>query len=231
MPPITSAVVVGSHDAASAPAARLARALRRGGMEVVAVPRPDPEEVAKGCVAAAAHGALHAVVHAHIPAAAAAPVPLVEVDDAGWAAVVDASVLATLTTLQAARRHLDPGGTVLVVAPAVGLVGAAGYVALGAAGEAQRALAKSAARAWGPAGISVNVVAVEAADLGSTREPAVALQARARRSSGVSPNFDDLDAADRPDDLVDAAMVLLSAAARRITGVTLVADGGGTMLP
>jgi NAD(P)-dependent dehydrogenase (short-subunit alcohol dehydrogenase family) len=165
MSPTTSAVVVGGHDADWSPAARLARALRCGGVEVVAVPRPDPDEVAEGCAAAAAHSPLRAVVHAHVPAGAAVPAPLVEVDDAAWAAVVDASVLATLTTLQAARRHLAPGSTVLVVAPAVGLVGAAGHVALCAAAEAQRALAKSAARAWGPDGISVNVVAVEPAVL------------------------------------------------------------------
>jgi 3-oxoacyl-[acyl-carrier protein] reductase len=205
-----SAVVVGGRATARSPAARVVDELRLRRIEVESVSRPDQDEVAAGCADAARRAPLRAVVHAHVPAGLTVPTPLVDLDDSAWTRIVDESVLATLTTLQAARRHMDRGGTVLVVVPAVGLVGEVGHVALAAAGEAQRALAKSAARAWRSAGISVNVVATEPVELAPPGDAAV------------------LD----PDDgLADAAMLLLSANARRTTGVTLVADGGTTMLP
>jgi NAD(P)-dependent dehydrogenase (short-subunit alcohol dehydrogenase family) len=217
-----SAVVVGGRDTPRSPAARLAEALRRRHVAVEDVREPDPDELAAGCARAAQHAPLRAFVHAHVPASVVVPTPLVELDDSGWTRVVDESVLAMLTTLQAARRCAEPGATVLVVVPAVGLVGTAGYVASAAAGEAQRGLAKSAARAWRSAGISVNVLAAEPADLAPSDEVSV-------RGNTLSPRgMRDDDGHDR---LVDAAMVLLSPDGASTTGVTLVADGGATMLP
>lgn len=226
--PTWSAVVVGGQDTPRCPAVRVARALRLRQVEVEAVGRPDEDEVAAGCAAAARRAPLRAVVHAHLPSGVTGPTALVDLDDSGWARIVDESVLATLTTLQAARRSLDHGGTVLIVVPAVGLVGAVGHVAMAAAGEAQRALAKSAARAWRSAGISVNVVAVDPAELAPQGQMATVEPTPSGQLAGTAPPANGTGGVDG---LADAALLLLSADAARTTGVTLVADGGATMLP
>jgi 3-oxoacyl-[acyl-carrier protein] reductase len=84
-------------------------------------------------------------------------------------------------------------------------------VPLATASEAQRMLAKSAARRWGGDGITVNVVT---ARVGGGGDAARTVPAR------------------DPGDGVAAAVVwLASAAAAAITGATIGADGGGVMAP
>src|SRR5260370_31879217 len=66
-----------------------------------------------------------------------------------------------LTILQASLGVMQGiGGRIVFVTPTVSMSGAAGLVPYTTAVEGQRLLAKSAARQWGPDGITVNCVAV-----------------------------------------------------------------------
>lgn len=214
---MTSVVVVGTD---SGPGLRVTRGLAgRGIASELVGPAGDRQAIAAACGAAA--GSLAAVVHADVVAESLRPRPLAEVDDHQWRAWVDGPVRATLATLQVASAHLRDGGTIVVVVPAVALVGQPGLVPLCTAGEAQRLLAKSAARRWGEAGLRVNVVAADLAALGA--DPGVA--------GGVATRGPALRPDPGGDDLVDAVALLLRPDATRLTGTTLVADGGDLMAP
>lgn len=199
-------------------------------VSVVAGATSGPGAVEPACAAAAsaastgASGPLAAVVHAHVPLPLLEPRPLVDVPDGEWDALADAPVRSLLRTLQAARRHMGPGGRIVVVVPTVALVGEAGLVALATAGEAQRVLAKSAARSWGAAGITVNCVAAGPAAL---RGPQAAGDAAAGGSLAAAA----LPPTEGGDDLVDVVALLLEPAAARLTGATVAADGGVVMAP
>jgi len=125
--------------------------------------------------------------------------------------------------VQAAHAHLrGRAGRLVVVCPSVALEGAAGLVPLAAGAEAQRLLAKSAARRWGPDGITVNTVAVPVTAL----DPTLAV--------GASDAARTAPALDGDDPLATAAATvvwLASHDAGGVTGATIGADGGALMLP
>lgn len=206
---MTSVAVVGAEGGLGA---RVARGLAYRGFTATLVDRAGLAAVA---------GPLAAVVHAEVDPAALRPRPLVEIDEGEWAALADVPVRATLATLRAARARLGEDGRIVVVVPSVGLTGHPGLVPLCAAGEAQRLLAKSAARAWGEIGLTVNVVGADLAALGAA--PAESAAATTR-----GPALPEDDGAD---DLVDAIALLLHPHAARLTGATLVADAGDLMAP
>jgi 3-oxoacyl-[acyl-carrier protein] reductase len=207
---------------------RIATGLAGRGFDVsvVATSATGADAVESACARAAATGSLTAVVHAQVPAAALEPRPLVDVPDGEWDALADEPVRALLRTLQAARRHLPAGGRIVVVVPTVALTGEAGLVGLATAGEAQRVLAKSAARSWGAARITVNAVAASPAALAGAPPAGGANLDRAALPPPV-PGGD----GDGEDDVVAAVALLLEPAAARLTGATLAADGGVVMPP
>jgi NAD(P)-dependent dehydrogenase (short-subunit alcohol dehydrogenase family) len=218
-----AAVVVGGDGGVGK---RVAAGLAGRGIDVsVVAGSAGSGAVEAACAQAALAGSLTAVVHAHVPPAALEPRPLTDVPDDEWQALADEPVRSLLRTLQAARRHLGSGGRIVVVVPTIALTGDAGLVALATAGEAQRVLAKSAARSWGGAGITVNAVA---ADRG-----ALLGAAPAGDGPGVGGNLDAaaLPPAEGEDDVVATVALLLEPAAARLTGATLAADGGVVMAP
>jgi len=196
------AVVVGAADAG--PASGLVDALVSAG--AAASMRP----------AGQSFDDLHpdVVVFAHVVAAALVPTPVVELDPLAWEERCEAPIRAALTTAQAAYTHLrHRDGRLIFVCPAVALEGADGLVPLATAAEAQRMLAKSAARRWGREGITVNVVTVP-----------VGGGADAARTAGAV----------HPAGGLAAAVVWLASAgagAGAITGATIGADGGAVMAP
>ena len=99
--------------------------------------------------------------------------------------------------------------------------GAEQLVPYTAAVEGRRLLAKSAARQWGPDGITVNCLAVapELVPIG-VDSMAVSLAVPALGGPG-----------DPESDLGPVAIHLLSDAGHFVTGVTLCADGGVWMAP
>jgi NAD(P)-dependent dehydrogenase (short-subunit alcohol dehydrogenase family) len=215
---IGSVVVVGAEDGLGG---RVARGLSARGFRVELASSPgDRGAIGTSFKAATAAGPIVAAVHAHVPPDALQPRPLVEIADDEWDDLADAPVRATLVTLQLARGHLQAGGRMVVVVPAVALVGQDGLVPLCTAGEAQRVLAKSAARRWGADGLTVNIVAADLADLGDLAAGGTTDSATTRGPALPTGSGDDL---------VDAISLLLEPAAARITGATLCADAGDLM--
>jgi 3-oxoacyl-[acyl-carrier protein] reductase len=94
-------------------------------------------------------------------------------------------------------------------------------VAAATAAEGQRALVKSAARQWGAAGITSNVVAFAA----TAAAPNLFETDTDRTTPALPPVDDPLS------DVADAVVVLAGPHAARLTGVTLVANRGGLMVP
>jgi 3-oxoacyl-[acyl-carrier protein] reductase len=163
-------------------------------------------------------GGLDVVVHAVVPEEAVDVRAVADVDDGRWAAVWERSMQSLLWVLQAAHAPLAAsGGTVVVVVPTVGMSGAPGLVPLAAVAEGVRVLAKSAARQWGPDGITVNCVAVSPVMAGVAADAlgSMALSAPALGAVDIAP----------------VLSFLTGEAARSLTGATLSVDGGVWMAP
>ena len=113
------------------------------------------------------------------------------------------------------------GGRIVFVTPTVSMSGAPGLAPYAAALEGQRLLAKSAARQWGPDGITVNCLAPapEHVPIGVASSD-VSLAPPALGGPG-----------DAETDLGPAVVFLASDDAHFVTGVTLCADGGVWMAP
>jgi NAD(P)-dependent dehydrogenase (short-subunit alcohol dehydrogenase family) len=167
------------------------------------------------------HGRLDALVHASFEAEGLHPKPFVEQDPTQVAQVWERSVWSTIASLQFAHSELaGRGGAVVVVTSTIGDVGGEGFGPWSAAIGAQRALVRSAARQWGEDAISVTAVA-----------PDVTLVAGAeheRPSSLAGPAF---GIHTGPDDLGGVIVLLLTDAARSLTGQTVTVDGGSWMAP
>ncbi len=110
--------------------------------------------------AAEALGRIDALVHAHVEPAAVVSQVLVETSEPDWDTRCELGLRRTLFCFQAAFAHMQAaGGRIVLVAPTASMIGTAGLVPWSASIEAQRALAKSAAKQWGPLGITVNCIA------------------------------------------------------------------------
>lgn len=214
--------------------AGLVGGLRAAGGTVVTLPdaalASRADAAAAFATVVAEHGPLRAVVHAAVDPVAYERVPFHEVDDARFDAVWEQTLRRFLFTLQGAHPHLvaagadgtdGAGASVVVVAPVIGMAGAAELAPYAAALEGLRVLAKGTARQWGPQGIRVNVVApapeqvpvgIASADL--------ALSPPALGRPG-----------DPATDLAPVVAWLCSDAAHFVTGETIGLDGGVWMAP
>jgi 3-oxoacyl-[acyl-carrier protein] reductase len=183
---------------------------------------PATDEAADAIAALESIAGVMAVVHVCGDDAGLATAPLGSTDAAAWEAGCERVVWRALCTLQAAHARWSDrgGGRVVVVTSTSGVSGAAGAAPLVAAVEGTRAMAKSAARQWGAAGISVNCVAVP-------------LELLARGHAGLTsflpPAAISLD--DPIDDVARAIEFLGGPDAHGISGATLLVDGGAVMAP
>ena len=167
-------------------------------------------------------GTVDVVLHSYMPTAAYDTVPLHEVDDDRWHAVWEEAMQASLFVMQAAYPRLrGRGGRIIVVTPTVSMSGAGGLVPYTTAVEGMRLLGKSAARQWGPDGITVNCLAPapEHAPIG-VDSISVSLAPPALGGPG-----------DAETDLGPTAVFLAGDAGRFVTGLTLSVDGGVWMAP
>jgi 3-oxoacyl-[acyl-carrier protein] reductase len=161
-------------------------------------------------------------VYADVVDDALAVRPLSETDERAWRRRCEEPIRAFVEWLPRVHPLVAPThGAVVLVAPTVSQEGAAGLVPYTTAVEAQRLLAKSAARQWAADGITVVVVAPRLDAMAPGVDAADAL-----RTDPV------LDASTRDADSVARVVALLAdPAARAMTGGTLAVDGGALMAP
>jgi 3-oxoacyl-[acyl-carrier protein] reductase len=218
------AVVTGAERAL---AAGLAAALRTAGASVGEIPSDDlhARDLAQAAFAHAVEelgGPIDIVVHAAIPEVAFEAIDFDRVDDARWEAVWEATMGAAIHALQLGFEQMrGRSGRFVFVTPTVSMSGAARLVPYTTAIEGVRLLAKSAARQWGPDGITVNCLAPapEHVPIGVVSTD-VSLAPAALGGPG-----------DAELDLGPVAVFLASDASHALTGATLCADGGVWMAP
>jgi 3-oxoacyl-[acyl-carrier protein] reductase len=123
----------------------------------------------------------------------------------------------------AARAFIDArrAGALCVVGSVSGVFSAANHGAYGAAKAGLLALVRTAAEEWWPHGIRVNAVVP-----GAVRTPRI--EAAWAAGQIAKPSEETLARLAEPDDVAHAAVLLVSDLARRITGQSLVVDGGAT---
>jgi NAD(P)-dependent dehydrogenase (short-subunit alcohol dehydrogenase family) len=136
----------------------------------------------------------------------------------------------TLWAMQAVLPHMrEQGwGRIVTMGSTVGLTGAPGYGPYASSKEAIRSLTRTAAREWGPYGITVNCVC--AVSIAHRLPPAD----DSRRAAAFDAVFKDQPIArdgDPEGDIAPVMTFLLSDACRYVTGQTIMVDGGAFMRP
>lgn len=127
-----------------------------------------------------------------------------------------------LCALQRSRSSMrSRGGSIVLVAPTIGMAGAAGLVPLTTATEGIRAMAKSAARQWASEGIQINTIAVP------MHVFAPALRTSASHLTGAAVQDDET----LIKSVVETTKFLLRRDLKHLVGETIIVDGGSVMLP
>ncbi len=148
--------------------------------------------------------------------------PIAETGPTEWDERGERPLREALAILQAAHDHFATAGNgrIVTVTSTAGVSGAASVVPFVTAAEGVRAMAKSAARQWGPQGITVNTVLV----------PLEVLDPDAAGvTSFLTPPA--LGATTPTRGVAAAVRWFATAEATGITGATVVADGGAVMAP
>ncbi len=208
----------------------LAGPLNDAGLNVSAVGGPFNSRAAVDAAfdqAAALHGTPQLVVFSLTPTALMAAVGIDQMPSEDWTGTLNAAMVATVYVLQACHRLFEKtGGTIVLLGPALSLVGASGLCALSTLLEAQRGLVKSAARQWGALGIHIHWIAVGAAgnypELDTAAIPV---------GPELGPPPPALGHAPGVGEIAPVIAFLASSGARALTGTTLMADGGNWMVP
>jgi 3-oxoacyl-[acyl-carrier protein] reductase len=142
-----------------------------------------------------------------------------------WDAMMSTGVRASFHCAQAAFPHLrERQGTLILITSAAGVEGSPYIPAYGLVKAAQRGLAKSLAREWGPLGVRVNCigpVAMTPAMAKSAEKSPVFLEGRLMDRTPLR-RIGDPEA-----DIGPVAVFLASDLSRYMTGQTLMVDGGG----
>jgi len=240
------AIVVGAAEPGEAVATRLAR----DGYDVILFDPRDPGEVAArvakeagarvvpafgplgepeairgalpSVLAEVGHDAADAIVYTLLGDDALVPRALAGLSHDEWTRLAEDPVRDGLTMLQVARDLLVPRvGRYVLVVPTVAIEGGADLVPLATATESLRALAKSAARRWAPLGVTVNMVTPDVFAYGAEHLRGTDVD----RGEAVFPE------PTTPADVADTVALLLAPDAARVTGTTLIVDGGALMTP
>ena len=152
----------------------------------------------------------------------ARPTPLTGIDEFEWHRLAEQPMRKTLTALQHSHESMSGrGGRIVLVVPTIGMSGAADLVPYTTAIEGIRAMAKSAARQWAPAGIVVNMIAVPAGLLA----PTVSAATSHVTAAAVSDDHGIVET------IVETTKFLLSDEVTHLVGATIVVDGGSVMSP
>ena len=151
-------------------------------------------------------------------------VPLLDLDEETWERDFSVNLKHHwYVARSAARLWIEAGepGVLCVVGSVSGAFSAANHASYGAAKAGLLSLVRSAAEEWWPAGIRVNAVVP-----GAVRTPRI--EASWADGSVPRPDADTLLRMALPEDIAGSILFLVSDLARRVTGQTLVVDGGAT---
>jgi len=149
-------------------------------------------------------------------------IPLLELDDATWdrdfAVNLDQHLLVSRA---AAKLWIERGqsGVICVVASISGLFGSTGHAAYGAAKAGLLSFVRTAAEEWWPSGIRVNAVVPGSVQTPRIEETLVA-ESEAPRSEEM------LARVAQPSDVAGPIAYLVSDLSKKVTGQTIVIDGG-----
>jgi NAD(P)-dependent dehydrogenase (short-subunit alcohol dehydrogenase family) len=205
-----------------------AESVRSRGAAVLAVPGDvRTRDSANATVAAAVErfGRLDILVN---NAQSSAPGTLLEnTTDETIALTLESGLLGTLYHMQAALPHLKKnGGSIINLGSREGIIGGVGFGMYAATKEAIRGLSRTAAREWGKYGIRVNVVCPAALSPAALKY--------FEEHPGAQEHYNSIIALGRlGDPLEDIGPVVVFLAgpdSHYLTGQTLNADGGQTML-
>jgi 3-oxoacyl-[acyl-carrier protein] reductase len=169
-------------------------------------------------------GGLDTMVHNAL-APVGPPTPIEDVPDTTWRSMVDTALRASYLCAHHAFPHLrDRQGNLILLTSAAGVEGSPYIPAYGLVKAAQRGLAKSLAREWGPLGIRVNCIGPVA----MTPAMEVAAEKSPVFTDGLLIGRTPLRRIGEPEaDIGPVAVFLASDLSRYMTGQTLMVDGGG----
>jgi NAD(P)-dependent dehydrogenase (short-subunit alcohol dehydrogenase family) len=177
------------------------------------------------CVSAAveAFGGLDVMVHNAFTARARVAHRLEDVDDELWGDFSSTAVWASFYCARAAFPHLskDGGRLILVTSPSA-VEGSANIPIYSPVKAAQRAMAKSLCREWGPFGVTVNCIAPVAETPALTE----AFSANPELRRAVTARSPLGRIGDPETDIGSVAVFLASDEAGYVSGQTIVCDGG-----
>lgn len=193
---------------------------RKSGALSADVTRPEAVE---GAIAAAeqASGGLDIVVNI---VGGASWAPLLTVDETTWERDFAVNLKHHLYVGRSAARNWienDRPGALCVVASVSGMFSSARHGAYGAAKAGVLSFTRTAAEEWWPHGIRVNAVVP-----GAVRTPR--MEAEWAAGTTPQPTDDLLGRMADPEDIGGAITFLVSDLAKKVTGQTIVVDGGWT---
>jgi NAD(P)-dependent dehydrogenase (short-subunit alcohol dehydrogenase family) len=176
--------------------------------------------------AIAEYGGLDCMIHNAV-APVGEPMHVEHVPAATWQAMMDTAVRASFYCAQAAYDQLvQRQGTMIFLTSAAGVEGSPYVPAYSVVKAAQRGLAKSLAREWGPVGIRVNSIGPVAMTPAMEKVAKVSPVFLEGRLIGRTP----LRRIGEPEpDIGPVAVFLASDLSAYVTGQTIMVDGGGFM--
>ncbi len=150
-------------------------------------------------------------------------VPLLEMDSSAWQDDLNINLVQHFNVARSAALRMveqGDGGSIVSIASVSGLFSSPRHAAYGAAKAGLINLVKSMAQEWAEHRIRVNAVApggVRTEDFQELLD-----------SGTANPDAETMARLCEPDDIGGAVLMLSSALARRVTGQTLVVDGGSS---
>jgi NAD(P)-dependent dehydrogenase (short-subunit alcohol dehydrogenase family) len=138
-----------------------------------------------------------------------------------YQSVIDASLTTAFATVRAAGKHMNKGGSVVLISSAAAMEGLANHEAIAAAKAGIIGLTLSAASTYAPMNLRVNAVAP-----GLTETPMTAALTGNESSRKFSEAMHALGRLGKPEDVARAIVFLLDPQNNWITGQVLAVDGG-----
>jgi len=153
--------------------------------------------------------------------------PLVEIPSSRWELTYDVNVTGLFELTRDCLPLFNNGGSIVNVVSSAGTHGLPGFAGYAAAKEGIRGLTKVAANEWGPQEIRVNAISPQATSPSSEAYFDAHPERRAAKLAQRPIKRD----GDAEHDIGRTVVFLVGPDSRFITGVTLMVNGGLTIMP